>query len=108
MMMMKIITTPAVEDHKEPQMEELVIPQPPPQAQGPPNPGVGGGLQRDQLPEVLHPPQAGAGDPQPQEVENVRPRRDTRPPVRYADYDLSTLNMMIWEMWTKLQDLPSR
>ena len=51
---------PAVTDHQEPQMEEHVIPQPTPQAQEPP-------------------PQAGAGDPQPQEVENVRPRRDTRP-----------------------------
>ena len=47
----------AVEDRQEPEMEELVIPQSPPHAQGPPNPGVGGGLQRDQLPEGLHPPQ---------------------------------------------------
>ena len=99
---------PAVADRQEPQMEEHVIPQPTPQAQEPPNPGVGGALQRDQLPEVPHPPQAGVGDPQPQEVENVRPRRDTRPPVRYTEYDLSTLNAMIWEAWTKLKDLPSR
>ena len=88
-------------------MEEHVIPQPTPQAQEPPNPGVDGALQRDQLPEVPHPPQAGVGDLQPQDA---RPRRDTRPPVRYSstDYDLSTLNVMIWEAWTKLQDLPSR
>ena len=89
-------------------MEEHVIPQPAPQAQEPPNPRVGGALQRDQLPEVHRPPQAGVGDLQPQEVENVRPRCDTRPPVSYADFDLSTLNAMIWEAWTKLQDLPSR
>ena len=78
-------------------MEELMIPQSPPHVQGPPvnDPEVGGGLQRDQLPEVLHPPQAGAGDPQPQEVENVRPRRNTRPPLRYTNYDLSTLNTMM-------------
>ena len=31
-------------------------------AQEPPNPGVGGGLHRDKLPDVLHPPQVGAGD----------------------------------------------
>ena len=89
-------------------MEEHVIPQPTPQAQEPPNKGVGGGLQRDQLPKVLHPPQAGAGDPQPQEVENVRPRRDTRPPIRYTDYDLFTLKTMMSEMSTKLKDLSSR
>ena len=88
-------------------MEEHVIPQPTPQAQEPPNPGVEGALQCDRPPEVTPPPQAGVGDLQPQDV---RPRRDTRPPVRYSstDYDLSTLNVMIWEAWTKLQDLPSR
>ena len=93
---------PAIEDHQEPQMEELVIPQPPPQAQGPPNPGVGGGLQRDQLPEVLHPPQPGPGSPQQQEVENVRPWRNTRPPAWYPDYDLSTLKTMLSELSKKL------
>ena len=98
---------PAVADRQEPQMEEHVIPQPTPQAQEPPNPGVDEALQRDRLPEVPHPPQAGVGDLQPQDA---RPRRDTRPPVRYSstDFDLSTLNAMIWEAWTKLQDLPSR
>ena len=79
-------------------MEEQVIPQPTPQAQEPPNQGVD---------EVPHAPQAGIEDLQPQDA---RPRRDTRPPVRYSstDYDLSTLNVMIWEAWIKLQDLPSR
>ena len=98
---------PAVVDRQEPQMEEDVIPQPTPQAQEPPNQGVDEVLQRDRLPGAPHLPQAGLGDPQPQDA---RPRRDTRPPVRYSstDYDLSTLNVMIWEAWTKLQDLPSR
>ena len=98
---------PAVVDRQEPQLDEDVIPQPTPQAQEPPNQGVDEVLQRDRLPGVPHLPQAGLGDPQPQDA---RPRRDTRPPVRYSstDYDLSTLNVMIWEAWTKLQDLPSR
>merc|ERR1711891_122409 len=98
---------PAVADRQEPQMEEYVIPQPTPQAQEPPNQGVDEVLQRDRLPGVPHLPQAGLGDPQPQDAS---PRRDTRPPVHYSstDYDLSTLNVMIWEAWIKLQDLPSR
>ena len=37
-------------------------------AQEPPNPGVGGGLQRDKLPDVLHPPQVGAGDLEPEKI----------------------------------------
>ena len=84
---------PAVVDRQEPQMEEDVIPQPTPQAQEPPNQGVDEVLQRDRLPEAPHPPQAGLGDLQPQDA---RPRRDTRPPVRYSstDYDLSTLSVM--------------
>ena len=99
--------SPAVADRQEPQMEEQVIPQPTPQAQEPPNQGVDEVLQRDRLHEAPHSPEAGAGDLQPQDA---RPRRDTRPPVRYpsTDYDLSTLNVMIWEAWIKLQDLPSR
>ena len=98
---------PAVADRQEPQMEEQVIPQPTPQAQEPPNQGVDEVLQHDRLLEVPHAPQAGIEDLQPQDA---RPRRDTRPPVRYSstDYDLSTLNVMIWEAWIKLQDLPSR
>ena len=40
----------------------------PPHVQGPPNPGVGGGPQRDQLPEDLHPPQDGVGTPLSPEV----------------------------------------
>ena len=98
----------AIEDRQEPEMEELMIPQSPPHAQGPPNPGVGGGLQRDELPEDLHPPQDGAGSPLPPEVENARPRRNTRPPVRYTDYDLSTLKTMVSEISKKLSDLSSR
>ena len=56
------------EDRQEPVMEECIIPQSPPHVQGPPNPGVGGGPQRDQLPEDLHPPQDGVGRPIPPEV----------------------------------------
>ena len=43
----------ATDDRQEPEMEELMIPQSPPHVQGPPvnNPGVGGGLHRNQLPQ---------------------------------------------------------
>ena len=53
-------------------MEECIIPQSPPHVQGPPNPGVGGGPQRDQLPKDLHPPQDGVGSPLSPEVEANR------------------------------------
>ena len=97
---------PAVADRQELQMED-VIPQPTPQAQEPPNQGMHEVLHHDRLPEALHLPQVEVEDLQPQDA---RPRRDTRPPARYpsTDYDLSTLNAMIWESWTKLQELPSR
>ena len=58
-----------VNSQQRPDMEEseqvnkLMITQSPPHVQGPPDPGVGGGLQRDKLPEDLHPPQDGAQDP---------------------------------------------
>ena len=75
-------------------VQQPLIPWPPPQVQGPPDdPGVGGGLQHDRLPEDLHPLHNGAGSPPPPVVGNTRPRRNTRPPDRYndADYDVSTL-----------------
>ena len=75
-------------------VQQPLIPQPPPQVQGPPDdPGVGGGLQRDRLPEDLHPLHNGARSPPPPTVGNTIPRRNTRPPNRYvdADYDVSTL-----------------
>ena len=53
---------------QEPVMEECIIPQSPPHLKGPPNPGMGGGPQRDQLPEDLHPPQDGVGNPMLPEV----------------------------------------
>ena len=53
---------PAVTECQEPQTEEHVLPQHTPQAQESLKPG----LQRDQLPEVPHTPQAGVGDPQQQ------------------------------------------
>ena len=70
-------------------MEEHMIPQSPPHVQGPPDydPEVGGGLQRDELPEDLHPLHDGAGSPLPPAVGNARPRRNTRPPDRYTDTD---------------------
>ena len=87
----------ATDDRQEPEMEELMIPQSPPHVQVPPvnNPGVGGGLKRDELPEDLHPPHDGAGCPSPQEVDSVIPPRNTRPPARYTDYDVSTLKTMV-------------
>ena len=39
----------ATDDHQEPVMEELMIPQSPPHVQGPPNPGVGGGPQKTSI-----------------------------------------------------------
>ena len=90
---------PAVTNHRqeedwpqEPELEDLRVPQSPLHVQGPPvdDPEVGGGLQRDELPEDLHPPHDGAGSPPPPEVDNPRPRRNTRPPVWYTDYDTST------------------
>ena len=52
--------------------KKVAIKPAPPQVQGPPNPGVGGGPQRDQLPEDLHPPQDGVGSPLSPEVEANR------------------------------------
>ena len=70
------------------------------------DPEVGGGLQRDQLLEDLHPPHDGAGSPPPPEADeagsppppvddSARPRRNTRPPVWYPDYDVSTLKTIV-------------
>ena len=75
-------------------VHQPLIPQPPPHVQGPPDdPEVGGGLQRNQLPEDLHSLHNEAGSPPPPAVGNTKPRRNTRPPDRYtdADYDVSTL-----------------
>ena len=85
---------PQQQDRQEPEMQELLIPQPPPHVQGPPDdPEVGGGPQRDRLPGDLHPLHNGAGSPQPSAIGNTRPRRNTRLPDRYtdADYDVSTI-----------------
>ena len=86
----------ATDDRQEPEMEELMIPQSPPHVQGPPvnDPEVGGGLQRDKLPKDPHPLLEGAGSPPPPAKDNARPRCNTRPPVRYTDYDTSKLMMM--------------
>ena len=78
-------------------VQQPLIPQPPPHVQGPPDdPEVDGGLQRDQLPEDLHPLYNGAGSPPPPAVGNTRPCRNTRPPDRYTDteFDVSELVMM--------------
>ena len=63
------------DDRQEPEMEEPMIPQSPPHVQGPPlnDPEVGGGLQRDELPEDLHPLHDGAGSPPPRAEDNTRP-----------------------------------
>ena len=88
----------ATDDRQEPDMEEPMIPQSPPHVQGPPvnDPEVGAGLQRNELPEDLHPLHDGAGSSPPPAVGNTRPRRNTRLPDRYIDteYDMSELTMM--------------
>ena len=74
---------PQQQHRQESEVEEPLIPQPPPHVQGPPHdPEVGGGLQRDQLPEDLHPLHDGAGSPLPPAVGNTRLCRNTRPPDR--------------------------
>ena len=68
--------------------------------QGPPvdDPEVGGGPPvRDQLPREPHPPQDGVRSPQPPAVDEGRPRRATKPNIRYADYEMSSIETTVLE-----------
>ena len=69
-----------------------MIPQFPPHVQGSAvnDTEVGGGFQHDELLEDPHPLHDGAGSPPPPAVDNARPRRNTRRPFWYRDYDTFT------------------
>ena len=88
---------------QEPELEDLRVPQSPPHVQGPPvdDPEVGGGLHRDELPEDPHPLLDGARSPPPPAVDEVRPRRATKPNIRYTDYEMSSIERTVLEPFLK-------
>ena len=76
--------------------KKVAIKPAPSHVQGSPNPGVGGGPQRDQLPEDLHPPQDGVGSPLSPEVKTSKVQLHHVQTVKTSFFSTHSYRVIIW------------